>query len=99
MGFETQEQAEAWAENMEFRAEQRKEEKMLHDKDERFAIEYQPQDDLDSVCAQARTLAIKDAEICALSYALRCTNNGFKVGADVAMDIAKEISAMNKERA
>lgn len=29
MGFETQEQAERWAENMEFRADQRKEEKLL----------------------------------------------------------------------
>lgn len=29
MGFETQEEAERWAENMEFRAEQRAEEKLL----------------------------------------------------------------------
>jgi hypothetical protein len=29
MGFETQEEAESWAENMEFRADQRKEERLL----------------------------------------------------------------------
>lgn len=29
MGFETQEQAERWAENMEFRADQRREELMM----------------------------------------------------------------------
>lgn len=31
MGFETQEEAEAWAENMEFRADQKKEERMDND--------------------------------------------------------------------
>ena len=42
MGFETQEEAERWAENMEFRADQRKDDKMLHENDVRFAVEYEP---------------------------------------------------------
>lgn len=45
------------------------------------------------IYASVRTLALKDAEICALGYALRCAHNGFTVGADVAQDIAKEIRA------
>ena len=46
---------------------------------------------------QVRTLALKDAEICALGYALRCTHNGYKAGADVAADIAKEIAALKRQ--
>ena len=39
MGFETQEEAERWAENMEFLADQRKEEAMLRDPQESAWLE------------------------------------------------------------
>ena len=43
MGFETQEQAEKWAEAAEFRADQMREERMLKtETDERNAAPYQP---------------------------------------------------------
>lgn len=43
-----------------------------------------------------RMLALLDAEQCALSYALRCANNGWPTGADVAQDIAKEIRKLKE---
>lgn len=73
MGFETQEEAERWAENMEFRAEQRREERMLASAPENT------RETLDSIIKSLEGGIVKPRAAVNAAYALGAFDGGLKM--------------------